>query len=72
MSPLLVVRTLAGSPLANLGVVRQYLINVYHTEEQQIQEHSSVINQYRYKFNLALGLAVLGHAVVALQLGLAV
>ena len=45
MSPLLVIRTLAGSPLANLGIVRQYLLNVYETEEKQIKDHSQVIEQ---------------------------
>ena len=47
MSPLLVIRTLAGSPLANLGIVRQYLLNVYETEEKQITDHTQVIEQYR-------------------------
>ena len=47
MSPLLVIRTLAGSPLANLGIVRQYLLNVYETEEKQIKDHSQVIEHYR-------------------------
>lgn len=47
MSPLLVIRTLAGSPLANLGVVRQYLLNVYTTEQKQIKDHTAVIEQYR-------------------------
>lgn len=48
MSPLLVIRTLAGSPLANLGVVRQYLANVSRAEQKQIQDHAAVIQQYRY------------------------
>ena len=47
MSPLLVVRTLAGSPMASLGIVRRYLLNVYQTEEKQIEEHARVIEQYR-------------------------
>ena len=46
MSPLLVIRALAGSPLTNFGVVRKYLLSVYQTEEQQINEHQRVIAQY--------------------------
>ena len=47
MSPLLVVRTLAGSPVANLGIVRRYLLNVYQNEEKQIDEHAKIIAQYQ-------------------------
>ena len=47
MSPLLVVRTLAGSPVANLGIVRRYLLNVYQNEEKQIDEHAKIIGQYQ-------------------------
>ena len=51
MSPLLVIRTLAGSPLANLGIVRQYLLNVYKTEEKQINDHTKVIGKFNRKFH---------------------
>ena len=51
MSPLLVIRTLAGSPLANLGIVRQYLLNVYETEEKQINDHTNVIGKFNWKFH---------------------
>lgn len=47
MSPLLVVRTLAGSPIANLGIVRRYLLNVYQNEEKQIDEHAKIIAHYQ-------------------------
>ena len=43
----MVVRTLAGSPLATLGIVRNYLKSVSHTELKQINEHASVIDQYQ-------------------------
>ncbi len=47
MSPLMVIRTLAGSQLANLGMVRSYLQSVCQTEQKQIDEHTRIIEQYR-------------------------
>ena len=47
MSPLMVIRTLAGSPLATLGIVRNYLKSVSLTEQKQIDDHARVIDQYR-------------------------
>jgi len=47
MSPLMVIRTLAGSPLSNLGNVRPYLLSVCQSEQKQVDEHARVIEQYR-------------------------
>lgn len=47
MSPLMVIRTLGGSPLANLGIVLPYLKSVCNSEQKQIDEHARVIEQYR-------------------------
>ena len=51
MSPLMVIRTLAGSPLSNLGNVRPYLLSVCQSEQKQVDEHARVIEQYRVETN---------------------
>ena len=47
MSPLLVVRTLASSPNANLGLVREFLKNAILVEDRQTRDDEAVIEQYR-------------------------
>ena len=51
LSPLMVVRTLAGSPLSNLGNVRPYLLRVCKFEQKQVDEHARVIEEYRIETN---------------------
>ena len=51
MSPLMVIRTLAGSPLSNLGNVRPYLLSVCQSEQKQVDEHARVIGQAHHMFS---------------------
>ena len=47
MSPLLVIRTLASSPNANLGLVRDFLKNAILIEDRQTKNDELLIEQYR-------------------------
>jgi hypothetical protein len=47
MSPLLVIRTLASSPNANLGLVRDFLKNAILIEDRQTKGDEAMIEQYR-------------------------
>ena len=47
MSPLLVIRTLAASPNANLGLVRDFLKNAILIEDRQTKEDEDLIERYR-------------------------
>ena len=47
MSPLLVIRTLASSPNANLGLVRDFLKNAILIEDRQTKNDEDLIEQYR-------------------------
>ena len=47
MSPLLVIRTLASSPNANLGLVRDFLKNAILIEDRQTKSDEDLIEQYR-------------------------
>ena len=47
MSPLLVIRTLASSPNANLGLVRDFLKNAILVEDMQTKGDETMIDQYR-------------------------
>ena len=51
MSPLMVIRTLAGTPLSTLGNVRPYLLSVCQSEQKQIDDHAQVIENYRIETN---------------------
>ena len=46
LSPLQVVSTLSSCPTATLGVVRDYLLRNFQTEERAMQEHRKIIAEY--------------------------
>lgn len=47
MSPLMVIKQLANSPRATLGMVREFLLRVVQAEDTQLSQDRVVVEQYR-------------------------